>query len=99
MPLVPLIPLALRLGLMTAAGYAVRRLVAARRVPGRTDQRVEDALDDLAEGIAIHRPPDRADAATHQTNTAARLKRTLSFGTRRVEVDAAVITRFRIRKG
>ena len=95
LPLAPLIPLAMRLGLVTAAGYAAKRLFSARSFPGRTDQRVEDAFDDLGEGIAIHRPKD---STARQTNTAARLKRTLSFGKRRVEVDAALITRFRIRK-
>ena len=99
LPLAPLIPLAMRLGLVTAAGYAIKRLVAARSFPGRTDQRVEDAFDDLGEGLAIHRPQDRAADDIRQTNTAARLTRTLRIGKRRIEGDAALMTRFCIRKG
>lgn len=99
LPLAPLVPLAMRLGLLTAASYAIKRYVTARSFPGRTDQRVEDAFDDLGEGLAIHRPADRATEQARQTNTSARLKRTLRIGTRRFEVDAALITRFRIRKG
>ncbi|NJM84173.1 MAG: hypothetical protein HC844_18540 [Tabrizicola sp.] len=99
LPLAPLLPLAMRLGLVTAAGYAVKRYVAARSFPGRTDQRVEDAFDDLGEGIAVHRPADRAAGDQRQTNTAARLVRVIRIGSRRIEIDAAVMTRLRIRKG
>lgn len=98
-PLAPLLPLALRLGAFALAGYAARRLVAGRSYPGRTDQRMEDALDDLGEGFAIHRPADRSESGLAQTNGAARLCRTVKIAGHRYEVDAAIATRFRIRKG
>jgi hypothetical protein len=98
LPLAPLLPIAMRIGLVTAAGYAIKRYVTARSFPGHTDQRVEDAFDDLDEGLAVHRPLDRADDQTRQTNTAARVVRVIRIGGRRIEIDAAVMTRLRIRK-
>lgn len=95
-PLAPLVPLALRLGAVAAIGYAVKRVVAARTHPGRTDQRAEDALDDLGEGVAVHRPADRAE--DRQTNAAARFRRVLRFRGSAVEIDAGMLARFRIRK-
>ena len=99
LPLAPLLPFALRLGVLAVAGYAARRLVARKSHPGRTDQRMEDAFDDMGEGLAVHRPADRADPGLAQTNGAARLRRTVRIGGNRYEVDAAIATRFRIRKG
>lgn len=98
LPLAPLVPIALRLGAMAAAGLALRRVIAASTVPGRTDQRAEDALDDLGEGLAVHRPADRAGEDASQTNTAARLRRTIRIGNRAVEIDAAFLARLRIRR-
>jgi hypothetical protein len=99
LPLAPLLPIALRIGAVATAGYAVRRWIRAQSFPGRTDQRAEDALDELGEGLSLHRPVDRADAGVSQTNTTARVVRVLRIGGRRVEVDAAFIARFRLRKG
>ncbi len=103
LPLAPLLPFALRLGVVAALGMATRRYLAARSFPGRTDQRAEDAFDDLGEGLALHHPPDQGtDLATgtaRQTNAAARIVRVIRIGQRRIELDAAVMTRFRIRKG
>jgi hypothetical protein len=98
LPLAPLVPIAMRLGIFAAVGYAAKRYLAARSHKGRTDQRVEDALDDLGEGLAVHRPVDRADEATTQTNTSARMIRVIRMGKRRIEIDAAVVARLRIRK-
>ena len=98
LPLAPLVPIALRLWAVAAAAYALRRTLAGRVAVGRTDQRAEDALDDLADGVAVHRPADRAAGGDHQTNTAARVRRTLHWGTRGVEIDAALLARFRIRR-
>jgi len=98
LPLAPLVPFALRLGALAAAALAVRRAVRAATLPGRTDQRAEDAMDDLGEGVALHRPPDRGDADVSQTNTTARWRRTLHWGKRGIEIDAALLGRFRIRK-
>ena len=98
LPLAPLLPYALRIGLMTVAALAVRRFVAARSFPGRTDQRAEDAFDELDEGMAIHHPGDRTDDAARQTNMSCRTIRVIRIGGRRIEIDAAVMTRFRLRK-
>ncbi len=96
LPLAPLLPLAMRLGLLTAAGYAVKRYLAARSHPGRVDIRAEDALDDLGEGLAVHRPADLAQ--TRQTNTTARFRRTIRIGGKSYEIDAGLIARFRLRQ-
>ena len=99
LPLAPLLPLALRLGAVATTTYALSRWVRARTHPGRTDQRAEDALDDLGEGLATHQPPDRAGEGVSQTSTTGRLVRVIHLGGRRFEVDAAFIARFRVRKG
>ena len=96
LPLAPLVPFALRLGVFAAAGYAVRRMIAARTHPGRTDIRAEDALDDLGEGLAVHHPTDLP--GNRQTNTTARLRRMIRFRGKTYEVDAGLIARLRIRK-
>jgi len=98
LPLAPLVPIALRLGAVAAAGFALRRAMATKIAAGRTDQRAEDALDDLDDGLAVHRPADRAGAGDSQTNTAARMRRTIRWGKRGVEIDAALFARLRIRK-
>ncbi len=98
LPLAPLVPILLRLGAVAATGLALRRVMAGRMQVGRTDQRAEDALDDVAEGVAVHRPTDRAARETTQTNTAARITRTLRWGKRGIEVDAALLARFRVKK-
>ena len=96
LPLAPLVPVALRLGLVATAAYAATRWVAARSHPGRTDQRAEDALDDLGEGLSLHRPADRAE--DRQANASARLRRTVRFRGRTWEIDMGGIARFRLRQ-
>lgn len=96
LPLAPLAGLALRASLVAATAYAARRALAARN-PGRTDQRAEDALDDADEGIALHRPADR-EPEGGQTNLSARLRRTIRWSERGVEIDAALLGRLRIRR-
>ncbi len=98
LPLAPLVPIALRLGVVAAAGFVLRRVVAARTRTGRTDQRAEDALDDLEDGLAVHRPLDRAADGNSQTNVATRLRRTIRWGDGGVEIDAGVIARLRVRR-
>lgn len=98
LPLAPLLPLALRLGAMTAIGLAARSLVRKHSFPGRTDQRAEDALDDLGEGLSLHRPADRADGAVSQTSTTARLVRVIRLGNRTWELDAGLMARIRLRR-
>jgi hypothetical protein len=96
LPLAPLAGLALRAGLVAATAYAARRALAARQV-GRTDQRAEDALDDTDDGLALHSPPDRREDGG-QTNLSARLRRTIRWGDRGIEIDAALLGRLRVRK-
>ena len=96
LPLAPLLPVVLRLGIVATASYAMTRWVRARTHVGRTDQRAEDAFDDLAEGLAVHRPADRAKDS--QTNAAARLRRVIRFRGKTWELDAAGMARFRLRQ-
>lgn len=95
LPLAPLLPFALRVGAVASTTYAVARWVAARRFPGRTDQRAEDALDDLGEGLSLHCPADRAE--DRQTNASARLRRVIRFRGRAWELDAGLMARVRLR--
>lgn len=97
LPLAPLLPLALRFGAVATAGYALRRWVKAQSFPGRTDQRAEDALDDLGEGLSLHHPQDRGGEGVSQSNATARMVRVIRIGGRSYEVDAAFLARFRIR--
>lgn len=96
LPLAPLIPLAVRLGLVATTTFALTRLVQSAAYPGRTDQRAEDALDDLGEGLSLHRPADRGE--DRQTNASARLRRVIRFRGRAYEVDAGLMARFRMRQ-
>lgn len=96
LPLAPFLPVLLRIGAVAAAGYAAKRWVAARSFPGRTDQRAEDAFDDLGEGLALHRPADRAEDG--QANASARLRRVIRFRGRAWEVDAGLMARLRLRE-
>ena len=96
LPLAPLIPLAVRLGLVAATTYALTRLVRSATYPGRTDQRAEDALDDLGEGLSLHRPADRAD--DRQANASARVRRVIRFRGRSYELDAGLMARLRLRE-
>ncbi|MBA3911165.1 MAG: hypothetical protein C0524_15140 [Rhodobacter sp.] len=104
LPLAPLLPIALRLGVVATAGYAVKRWMKARSFPGRSDQRAEDALDDLGEGLSLHRPknlagPEAAESAkVSQTNTTGRMIRVIRIGGRQYHLDAAFMARFRVSK-
>lgn len=94
---VPLRPIAiavLRTGVVAAAVWAIRRGVAQ----GRTDQRAEEALEDLEDGFALHHPADRALDGSSQTNGAARYRRTFRWNGGGVEVDAAMLGRVRVRR-
>lgn len=100
LPLAPLLPIALRIGTVAAASYAVTRWFKARSFPGRTDQRAEDALDELGEGLSLHSPADRVDAeeATSQTNASARIRRVIRFRGKAWELDAGMMARLRLRE-
>ena len=95
LPLAPLLPVMLRLGVVATTSFAVTRWMKARSHPGRTDQRVEDALDDLGEGVALHHPADRAE--DRQTNISGRTRRVVRFRGKVYEVDAGFLARFRVR--
>ena len=95
LPLAPLIPLAVRLGLVATTSFAVTRWVRFATRPGRTDQRAEDALDELGEGLSLHRPADRAE--DRQTNATARVRRVIRFRGRAYEIDAGLMARLRLR--
>ena len=97
LPLAPLLPLALRLGAVTAVGLAARAWINRQSFPGRTDQRAEDALEDLGEGLSLHRPTDRGDGEVSQTNATARVVRVIRLGNRSWEVDAGLMARLRLR--
>ncbi len=94
LPLAPLLPIALRIGAVAALGYGLRRMIVARSFPGRTDQRAEDALDDLDEGLAMHQPKDAAG----QNNAAVRLRRKIRFRGKTYEFDAGAIVRLRLKE-
>jgi hypothetical protein len=96
LPLAPLIPLVVRLGMIATTSYTVTRWVRSATHPGRTDQRAEDALDDLGEGLSVHRPADRAK--DRQTNATARVRRVIRFRGRSYEVDAGLMARLRLRE-
>ena len=96
LPLAPLLPLVLRVGVVATTTFALTRLVQSSTHPGRTDQRAEDALDELGEGLSLHRPADRAE--DRQTNATARLRRVIRFRGRSFEVDAGLMARLRLRE-
>ena len=94
LPLVPVAAFALRAGLVTAAVWAVRQTFAHATRVGRTDQRAEEALDAMDDGLAVHRPADRAG----QWNAGFRLHRVIRWQGGGVEVDLAAVGRLRLRR-
>ncbi|MDQ2065230.1 hypothetical protein Q9295_02495 [Xinfangfangia sp. CPCC 101601] len=98
LPLAPILPLALRLGAVAATGYAATRWLRRRTYEGRTDQRAEDALDDLGEGLSLHRPADRVSSdGAGQTNAGLRVNRVVRFRGKSYEMDIGIIGRVRVR--
>ena len=93
-PLHPLIPIALRIGAVAAAGYAAQRIIRAQLPQGRTDLRAEDALDALPEGITRHRPRD----IQGQQNLTWRVSRQVQIGSKTYELEGTAIARFRLRE-
>jgi len=91
LPLVPIAGAALKYGGVAFFAWLVTRSVS----PARIDQRAEDALDILPDGLSVRRPTDR-----DQTNATGRLRRRLHLPgmDRPVEVEAAFYARFRARK-
>lgn len=89
LPLAPIAAVALRYGTVAVATYALARTVEK----GRRDQRAEDALDDIDEGITARREPE-------QINATARIIRRIRWGNTGpgVEIDLTSLTRIRFRK-
>lgn len=89
LPLAPIAATALRMGAFAVVVYAIRSI----REPLRRDQRAEDAMDELGEGVAFRRDDE-------QVNGGARLKRTIRVGATGpgVEIDASALGRVRFRR-
>ncbi len=89
LPLAPIAGIVLRYGLVAAAGYAASRKIGK----GFHDQRAEEALDDLDEGLSVHRRPGELKGT-------GRLRRVIvpgGDGRRRYEIDISGIARIRVR--
>lgn len=86
-PLAPIAGLALRYGVVAMATYAATRAMT----PGRLDQPVEDAMDDLPEGLTMRR--DR-----EQANASGRFVRTIRLGANgpAVRIDATALGRVKV---
>lgn len=91
LPLAPVAITALRVAPVAVALWGLARSVQQ----GRTDQRAEDAMDDLPDGLTANRPRDRA-----QGNATARFQRRIRLGKSgpAFDIDAAALGRFSIRK-
>lgn len=91
LPLAPIAGVALRYGAVALAAYVMTRRIH----PGRTDQRAEDAMDEVPEGVSAHRPRDR-----DQFNGTARMRRVVRLGSSGpgVEIDATALGRLRFRR-
>lgn len=89
LPLAPIATTALRMGAMAVVLYAIRQV----REPLYRDQRAEDAMDDLHEGLHLRRDEE-------QLNGGARIKRTIrvGHGGPGVEIDASALGRVRFRR-
>lgn len=96
LPIAQIAVIALRSAAAASLAYGAVRLLgrAGAALAGRTDQRAEDAMDDLDEGFVVHRPADRP-----QTNAAGRFRRVIRTpGGRAFEIDAAGFARISIRR-
>lgn len=93
LPLAPIAAIALRYGTVAVATYTIARSVER----GRRDQRVEDALDDVPEGMTARRGTGHE---RDQINATGRVRRVFRLGKNGpgVEIDAISLTRIRFRK-
>ena len=91
LPLAPIAGVALRYGAVALATYVVTRGIHR----GHIDQRAEDAMDEVAEGLSAHRPTDR-----DQVNGAARFRRVIRVGNSGpgVEIDITALGRMKFRR-
>jgi len=89
LPLAPIAGIAVRYGVMAVATYVVTRQIGR----GFRDQRGEDALDDINEGLSLRRHGD-------QINGTGKFKRTIRLGTSGpgIEIDVSALGRLRVRR-
>lgn len=89
LPLAPIAGYALRYGVVALAAYAVARRVER----GHYDQRSEDAMQDVDEGLTLRRDEDAL-------RSTGRFRRVVRFGKDGpgVEIDATTLSRIRIRR-
>lgn len=89
LPLAPIAGIALRYGIVAIATYAVTRRIEG----GFFDQRGEDAMNDVNEGISLRRD-------TGQLNGTGRFKRVIRLGSDGpgVEIDLTALGRVRFRR-
>ncbi|HDR29565.1 hypothetical protein [Rhodovulum sp.] len=89
LPIAPIAGVALRYGALALAAYAITRY----STPLRRDQRSEDAMDELHEGVHFRRDSE-------QVNGGARMKRTIRVGPAGpgIEIDASALGRIRFRR-
>lgn len=91
LPLAPIAGIALRYGAVAVATYALTRRVSIQK--GHFDQRGEDAMDDVSEGVSLRRDPE-------QVNGTTRFRRVVRLGADGpgVEIDVTALGRIRFRK-
>ena len=91
LPLAPIAGIALRYGAVAVATYAVTRRISIQK--GHFDQRGEEAMDDVNEGVTVRRQPE-------QVNGTTRFRRVMRFGTdgTGIEIDITALGRIRFRK-
>ena len=89
LPLAPIAGLALRYGAVAIATYAIARNSGL----ARRDQRSEDAMDEVHDGLHLRQDAD-------QMNANGRFRRIVRLGSTGpgVEIDATVLARIRIRR-
>ncbi len=89
LPLAPIAGIAIRYGVVAVATYAITRRVQR----GHFDQRGEEAMDDINEGVTLRRDPE-------QLNGTGRFKRRIRLGENGpgVEIDITALGRVRFRK-
>lgn len=94
LPILPLAAPVLKYGSVALAAWLLARRIAPTIHEARIDQRAEDALDDLPEGLGTRRPADRP-----QRNLTGYYRRRIhvpGLG-RTIEIDATFIARLRAR--
>lgn len=95
-PFAPIAGAALKYGGAALAAYAVARSFP----PGRRDQRLEDALDDLPEGVCAHMDRDRDGHGSRRAQVGGRLRRVIRLHGDAVgfEIDLSGLARLRLRR-